>query len=236
MPFSQCTVLIAVIITLHSAAAAAGVAAPSAKSKPPPASAAPAVTAFRRPGRSPIDSKPWAVPSRPPPPNQPKSFCAPWPKKRRPIVTRAIRRKRPTKESLSLSRRPKPGLRRLDTTPTSQTWPPTGDGTPVLIVLEPELAVHGRLLIPADERRDDGNEGQPVQQQLGPAQEERLPDDRRRHGQIHRIAHVPVEAAHDESLGRSDGRGRPEAFHNKARERVQEDDDPGREQKRAQHL
>ena len=41
---------------------------------------------------------------------------------------------------------------------------------------------------------------------------------------------------HDESLGRSDGRGRPEAFHNKARERVQEDDDPGREQKRAQHL
>jgi hypothetical protein len=47
----------AVIITLQSAAAAAGVAAPRANSKPPPASADPAVTAFRRPGRSPIESK-----------------------------------------------------------------------------------------------------------------------------------------------------------------------------------
>ena len=56
-------------------------AAPRTSSAPPPASAAPAASAWRLPGRSPMPSKNWPVPSRPWPPNQPNNFWVPWPKK-----------------------------------------------------------------------------------------------------------------------------------------------------------
>ena len=72
---------IAFVITPVSMLTAAGVNSPSASSEPPPASAAPASKAFSRPGRSPICSKCWPVPSGPAPPNQPASFCIPWPTK-----------------------------------------------------------------------------------------------------------------------------------------------------------
>ena len=70
-----------VVTALAMGAGAAGVKRPSAMSEPPPASAAPASSAFSRPGRRPICSNISPVPSGPPPPNQPASFCIPWPKK-----------------------------------------------------------------------------------------------------------------------------------------------------------
>src|SRR5215208_6440386 len=82
------TVRTAWLITPISAADAAGVASPSARRAPPPASEAPAVTALRLPGLRPIESKAPPVASRPWPPNQPNSFCAPWATNTAPSVAR----------------------------------------------------------------------------------------------------------------------------------------------------
>jgi hypothetical protein len=41
-----------------------------------------------RPGRSPMDSSQPLVPSKPYPPHQPNSFCAPWPVMSPPSTTR----------------------------------------------------------------------------------------------------------------------------------------------------
>ena len=68
----------AVIIVPVISPAATGVSAPTVSSAPPIASDAPAAVAWRLPGLSPsLLSKKPAVPSRPWPPNQPKSFCVP---------------------------------------------------------------------------------------------------------------------------------------------------------------
>src|SRR5512133_1194412 len=106
------------IITEERAAAASGVAAPKAKSTPPPASAVPATRALRRPGCSPIESNMSAVPPGPPPPNQPKSFCVPWPMKSSPMITRARKRNGPIRGSLlvggdSETRLTRPGSKRI---------------------------------------------------------------------------------------------------------------------------
>src|SRR4051794_1223074 len=87
-PLGAWTLRMAVTIVEATAVAASGVAAPRARSAPPPASAAPAAMAFRFPGRSPRFSKNWPVPSGPWPPNQPKSFCVPWPTNRPPTTPR----------------------------------------------------------------------------------------------------------------------------------------------------
>src|SRR3954453_22891377 len=57
-PLGACTLRIAVTMLPVISAVATGVDAPSVSSAPPSASDAPAATAWRRPGRSPIDSKP----------------------------------------------------------------------------------------------------------------------------------------------------------------------------------
>lgn len=89
IPLRACTVTTAVVITATIAAEPSGVSRPRARSSPPPSSAQPATTACIRAGRSPMRSKPSAVPSRPLPPNAPNSFCAPWPMKRSPTTSRS---------------------------------------------------------------------------------------------------------------------------------------------------
>src|SRR5216683_2453750 len=64
---------------------------PNAVSTPPPNSEAEAAVAQGIPGLSPIDSKMAAVPFNPDPPNQPKSFSAPWPASSPPVVSRKTR-------------------------------------------------------------------------------------------------------------------------------------------------
>src|SRR3954454_16705763 len=83
----------AVVITAVIAAPAAGVARPRASRAPPPISVAPAAMACLRPGRSPSDSSQPPVPSGPKPPNHPKTFWAPWPKKSPPRSRRVTRMK-----------------------------------------------------------------------------------------------------------------------------------------------
>ena len=88
-PLGPCTLRIAVIIVAEIAVVATGVSAPRVRSSPPPSSATPAAVAWRLPGFRPrADSKKPPVPSRPWPPKAPKSFCAPCPMKRGPMVAR----------------------------------------------------------------------------------------------------------------------------------------------------
>ena len=112
-PFLRCTASTACAIVPTSAPAATGVRRPSASSAPPPASEAPAAIAARRPGLKPSDSKNPPVPSRPWPPNQPKSFWVPWPKKSAPMRTR--RTVRPSFMA--------PGVPRSARTRISGSWP-----------------------------------------------------------------------------------------------------------------
>jgi hypothetical protein len=90
---------IAVVITPVIAEAASGVASPAASSVPPAVSVAPASRACTFAGRIPSDSIMPSVPARPGPPNQPKSFCVPWPMNSPPMTSRAPRR--PTLMSFS---------------------------------------------------------------------------------------------------------------------------------------
>ena len=87
-PFGPWTLRIAVVIVLVSSVAATGVSAPSASSVPPAVSAVPARIAWRRGGRMPSLFIMPLVPSRPGPPNQPNSFCVPWPTNSAPIRPR----------------------------------------------------------------------------------------------------------------------------------------------------
>src|SRR3989454_1270022 len=64
---------------------------PAAKSPPRPSSASAASQAQSRAGRNLIDSSHPAVPAMPWPPNQPNSFCAPWPATSRPTTRRKVR-------------------------------------------------------------------------------------------------------------------------------------------------
>ena len=90
-PLLPWTLRIAVTIVAVRPAPASGVSAPRVMSAPPTVSAVPAAVAWRVPGLSPSDSKNPAVPSRPWPPNQPNSFCVPWPTKRGPMTPRRTR-------------------------------------------------------------------------------------------------------------------------------------------------
>src|SRR6185503_17766491 len=69
---------------------------PVATDAPPNASDAPAKSALRRPGLSPIDSKYSPVPSGPDPPNHPKSFRVPDLTKMAPSTRRTRRLPSPT--------------------------------------------------------------------------------------------------------------------------------------------
>src|SRR5437588_1085461 len=63
---------------------------PRVVSAPPPNSDADAAVAHAVPGVKPIDSSQPAVPLRPGPLNQPKSFCDPWPANNPPTASRKI--------------------------------------------------------------------------------------------------------------------------------------------------
>ena len=77
------------------------------------------------------------------------------------------------------------------------------------------------------------HEGGRVGEQDPPAEQQRLADDRGGDGEVHRVPDVAVEPADDEPLGRRDGRRRPDPLGDEARERLQQDDDSGREEERA---
>ena len=88
--------------------------------------------------------------------------------------------------------------------------------------LRPVPLTERRLLVKAHERGRRGEEHGRVGEQLEPAEEQRLPNDGRRHRQVHWVAHVPVQAADDESLGGRDGRRRPSTLADEPGERLEE--------------
>jgi hypothetical protein len=76
--FPACTSRVATAMAPRVESGPTGCARPSAVNAPPPNSDNPAIMAHCLPGRKPIDSSQPPVPSRPYPPNQPNSFCAPY--------------------------------------------------------------------------------------------------------------------------------------------------------------
>src|SRR4030095_15058714 len=91
--------------------------------------------------------------------------------------------------------------------PRLAAWPPPGNRTAICVVLLAELAAQRRLLVPAHERADDGEERTRIRKQDQLPEEQRLADDDCPHGQVHRVTDVAVEPADHEALGRRD-RGR----------------------------
>jgi ribosomal protection tetracycline resistance protein len=112
-------------------------------------------------------------------------------------------------------------LRSVARVPGLPARPPRRDGAPIALVLLAEPTAQRRLLVPVDERSNSGCERRGVQEQDRLAEHERLSDDRGRDRQVHRIADVPVEPAHDEALGRDDRRRRAQPFSGEARERLE---------------
>jgi hypothetical protein len=78
---------------------------------------------------------------------------------------------------------------------------------------------------------DEGDEGgrhhRGIRQQDELTEDQGLPEDGGEDGQVHRVAHVPVEPAHDQLLGRGHRRWGTQALDHEARERLHQHDDPG---------
>ncbi|MNP58660.1 hypothetical protein D3C76_1535970 [compost metagenome] len=91
-PLPICTEKIATINVTVSASAAGRTSKPITRARPPKNSAPPDSSAISRPGARPRLSMNCAVPARPPPPNRPKSFCAPWAMKMIPTRIRMMLR------------------------------------------------------------------------------------------------------------------------------------------------
>lgn len=72
-----------------------------------------------------------------------------------------------------------------------------------------------------------------ILQHLDAAKEQSLADDQRRYGHVHRIAHVAIQPADYQVDGRRDGRGRTQALHGEAVERVDQHGKANTDQQRA---
>src|SRR5829696_7809551 len=119
--------------------------------------------------------------------------------------------------------------------PGTQAGPPGGYRAPIGLVVLAEAAREGGLLIQADEPRDEQPRCCGVQQQTEPAQEQRLADDGRQYGDIHRVADVAVHPADDQTLWRGDRCRCPEALHDETHERPNQRDKSCDEQYPPEH-
>src|SRR3954453_6377335 len=110
--------------------------------------------------------------------------------------------------------------------PGAAAGQPRRNGLPIRLVLGAELTRQRRLLVEMNEAADGDAEDQGVHQQDGPAQHHRLPEDGQRHGDVHRVADVAVQAADPQVPSRRDRRRRADALHDEPDERVQQDRHP----------
>src|SRR5438046_6944377 len=83
---------------------------------------------------------------------------------------------------------------------------PPGNAAAVGGVLLAELPAERRLLVEHDEEVEAERQAGSIGQDRLAAEEEPLPDDHRDDGDVAGIAHVAEPAAHDQPLGRRDGR------------------------------
>jgi hypothetical protein len=138
------------------------------------------------------------------------------------------------------ARRPHPGRRLCPGGPAAlvvpgrppgvPAGPPAGHGRPVGLVAIAELPGQSRLLVPAHEGHEGGGHHRGVRHQDQPAQQQGLPSDGGQDGQVHRVAHVPVEAADDQLPGRGDRRRGAHPLGHEAAERVHQYAGPGHQQ------
>src|SRR5215471_11401826 len=114
--------------------------------------------------------------------------------------------------------------------PGSATWPPARYGAVVLGVLGAEPVAQLRLLEPVDPRNQPGHDDRGVPDQSELTEQQALPDDEGRQGEIYRVAYVPIGTADYEVLGRCDRGGRTDAISDEAHERADQHGQPGRNQ------
>src|SRR4051794_18859474 len=110
--------------------------------------------------------------------------------------------------------------------PGAAAGQPRRDGVAIGLVLGAELTRQRGLLVKVNEAADGDAEDQRVQQQDGSAQHHRLPEYGQRHGDVHRVADVAVQATDDQVPSRRDGRRRADALHDEPDERIQQDRHP----------
>jgi hypothetical protein len=98
---------------------------------------------------------------------------------------------------------------------------PTRHSRTVVLVLGAEApSKAGFLLEDEEELKKEPRRRGPGEQDL-PAEQQRLADDQREHADIHRVARDPVEAVHDEALGRRPGSRGAVAFEREASGRLE---------------
>jgi hypothetical protein len=85
------------------------------------------------------------------------------------------------------------------------------------------------------ERADHGEERTRIRKQDQLPEEQRLTDDDRPDGQVHRVTDVAVEPADHEALGRRHRRRGAHAFEHEANKRLQENDDSSCQQHDTDH-
>jgi hypothetical protein len=88
----------------------------------------------------------------------------------------------------------------------------------------------------SDEARDDDPEDRGVDDEAWAAENRRLPEDDRDHREVHRVAHVAVQAPDHEVLRGRAGERRPQALDHEADHRVREYADAGGDQQCADDL
>ena len=114
--------------------------------------------------------------------------------------------------------------------PGGQPRPPARDGTTVRVVLGPVGASKRRLFVGLDEGHHGDPEHSRPDQDSSAGEQQRLARYHRGHREVHRVAHVAVQAVHDEPFGRRDRSRRTATFVNELGERADDDHQPERDQ------
>src|SRR4030095_2715009 len=81
------------------------------------------------------------------------------------------------------------------------SWYPAAHRGGISVVRDAELSPEIRLLVHEDGEGYDAQPRHGVEQQLARPKEEHLAQQEHQHTEVHRIAHVSVQAGHDELLG-----------------------------------
>jgi hypothetical protein len=106
--------------------------------------------------------------------------------------------------------------------PWTDARQPPGYGATICLVLLSELAEERGFLVCVGEHCDGHRDNDGVGEQAQLSEKQRLTDDRTHDSEIHRIADMAIEPAHDKMAGRGDGGRRADTVHHEADEGLDE--------------
>jgi hypothetical protein len=108
-----------------------------------------------------------------------------------------------------------------------QAGNPAGNAGAEFLVFFPEFLAQRRLFIKNNESEKPQTYHNPILEQPDAAEEQSLAEEKRRNGNIHRVAHVAIESGYYQPLGGSDGRGRPQPLYGEKSKGIKQDRKPG---------